>query len=138
MKTLCGMDGLEENYGSLTKEGQTLEENIPADGDKRGVPEDLDELKPQAIREFNALGIPDMPEVTELGELDGSYVNLEYCLPSGQKVKLLDDDSVYLGNQLEKPSGDRCYGLVADNDHLLVCEYGCIGSDPEIIVFKKR
>ena len=68
----------------------------------------------------------------------GAYVNLEYTLPSGQKIRLLDDKKVYLGYQLEKENSDRCYGLVADNHFLLVCEYGCNGADPEIIVYKKR
>ena len=38
----------------------------------------------------------------------------------------------------EKAGSDRYYGLVADNDYLLVCEYGCNGSDPEIVVYRKR
>ena len=28
----------------------------------------------------------------------GKYVNLEYQLPNGQKVKSLDDQKTYLGN----------------------------------------
>lgn len=79
-----------------------------------------------------------MPTVTNLCQLIGAYVNLEYTLPSGQKIKLLDDKKVYLGYQLKKENSDRCYGLVADNHYLLVCEYGCNGEDPEIIVYKKR
>ena len=39
---------------------------------------------------------------------------------------------------LKKANSDRCYGLVADDKYMLVCEYGCNGSDPEIIVYKKR
>lgn len=95
-------------------------------------------LKGPLIAEFNALGIPDMPEVTDLNMLLGSFVNLAYPLPNGQSVQLLEDDKCYLGNQLEKRGGDRCYGIVADEAHLLVCEYGEGGSDPEIILFKKR
>lgn len=53
-------------------------------------------------------------------------------------MKLLDDTKIYLGCQIEKAHGDRCYGLVADNSYLLVCEYGCNGANPEIIVYKKR
>ena len=55
-----------------------------------------------------------------------------------ERVKLLDDKKIYLGYQLEKINEDRCYGLAADEKYLLVCEYGCNGADPEIIVFKKR
>ena len=54
------------------------------------------------------------------------------------KRQLLDDTKIYLGYQVEKVNSDRCYGLVADNEYLLVCEYGCNGAEPEIIVYKKR
>ena len=96
------------------------------------------DLKEPLIAEFNALGIADMPEVTGLTALAGSYINLSYPLPSGQSVKLLEDDKIYLGSQLEQKRGGRCYGLAADEDHLLVCAYGEGGSDPEIIVYRKR
>lgn len=33
---------------------------------------------------------------------------------------------------------ERCYGVVADERFILVCEYGCNGADPEIIVYKRR
>lgn len=32
-----------------------------------------------------------MPKITELCQLCGSFVNLEYALQNGEKVKLLDD-----------------------------------------------
>lgn len=98
----------------------------------------ITELKNQLIAEFNGLGIPDMPAVTELYSLHGAFINLEYELPNGLKVKLWDDDRVYLGNQLEKTDSDRCYGIVADENFLMVCEYGCNGSEPDLILFKKR
>ena len=88
--------------------------------------------------EFNSLGIADMPIITTLCPLNGAYVNLEYPLSNGEKIKLLEDTRIYLGSQVEKADSDRCYGLVADDDYLLVCEYGCNGVDPEIIVYKKR
>lgn len=88
--------------------------------------------------EFNSLKIADMPAITSLCKLSGAFVNLEYTLLNGEKIKLLDDKKVYLGIQVEKSNSDRCYGLVADDDYLLVCEYGCNGSDPEIILYKKR
>lgn len=96
------------------------------------------ELKTQLIKEFNELGINDMPEITELYALVGGFVNLEYELPGGQKIKFWDDRRVYLGNQVEKKDSERCYGLTADENYLLVCEYGCNGADPEIIVYKRR
>ena len=95
-------------------------------------------LKKQLIAEFNALGIEDMEEVTGLNALHGAYINLQYTLPSGQKIKFWDDDRVYLGNQICKKNSNRCYGLTADENYLLVCEYGDNGSDAEIIVYKKR
>lgn len=89
------------------------------------------------IEEFNSLGIEGL-KVNDLNFLSGAYVNLEYCLSNGVRVKMLEDDKVYLGNQIEVPGKDRCYGIVGDADHLLVCEYGCGGTDPEIILYKKR
>lgn len=94
--------------------------------------------KAALMEEFNALGIADMPPVTELYSLNGAFVNLEYTLPGGQRVKFWEDSNVYLGNQLPKGSSGRCYGLAADAEHLLVCEYGENGADPEIVVFCKR
>lgn len=97
----------------------------------------LFDSKHQIIDAFNALGIDDMPKVKDLNELEGSFINLEYTLPSGQAMKLWKDDRIYLGNELQKSSGDRCYGLTADEHYLLVCEYGENGTDPEIVVFKR-
>ena len=84
-----------------------------------------------------ALGIPQL-RVSDLNLLNGFYVNLEYPLPNGGTVKLLNDADIYWGNQIERPGNDRCYGIVGDDRHLLVCEYGCNGSDPEILVYQKR
>ncbi len=95
-------------------------------------------LKKRLIDEFNALGIQDMGEVTDLNALRGAYVNLQYTLPGGQKIKFWDDDRIYLGNQICKKNSDRCYGLTADENYLLVCEYGENGADAEIIIYKKR
>ena len=94
-------------------------------------------LKERLIAEYNALGIEDMETVTDLNALRGSFVNLEYELASGQKMKFWNDNRIYLGNQICKKGSDRCYGLTADEHYLLVCEYGENGSDPEIIVYKK-
>lgn len=40
--------------------------------------------------------------------------------------------------QLRKKNSQRCYGLTADENYLLVCEYGEGGCDPEIVVYRKR
>lgn len=95
-------------------------------------------LKDQLIAEFNALGIEDMDTVTDLYALNGSFVNLTYTLPGGQTIKFWDDNRIYLGNQLCKHNSDRCYGITADENYLLICEYGADGSDAQIVVFKKR
>lgn len=89
------------------------------------------------VQEFNSLGIKDL-KVKDLNLLNGFYVNLEYPLPNGQSVKLLEDDKVYLGNQIEIPGSSRCYGIVADEEFLLVCECGCYGTAPQIVVYKRR
>lgn len=94
-------------------------------------------LKEQLICELNALGLDDMDKITSLYALHGAYINLSYLLPSGQQTKIWDDDRIYLGNQVEKKNSTRCYGIVADEHYLLVCEYGEGASDAEIIVYKK-
>ena len=99
------------------------------------------EFKRVLIDEFNALNIHGMDRVEELYPLVGKYVNLEYTLPGGQRVKFLSDDEVYLGNQpknLCDESGERCYGVIAGMGFLLVCEYGKDISDPEIVAFMRR
>lgn len=68
----------------------------------------------------------------------GSQPYGKAALCDGKLVGLLDDTKVYLGYQVEKQGSDRCYGLVADQQYLLVCEYGCNGADAEIVVYKRR
>ena len=104
-----------------------------------GGQEKFNEFKNQIINEFNALNIEGMPKVTELNALIGSFVNLEYPLPNGKTVKLLDDNATYLGNQLEcEFGGDKCFGIIANMDFLLVCTYEENGENPELILYKKR
>ncbi|MBQ7309625.1 MAG: helix-turn-helix domain-containing protein [Clostridia bacterium] len=103
-----------------------------------GGKEHLDAFKKQLMREFNDLHIEGMPEVTALSALVGAYVNLEYTLPNGKKVKFLDDGATYLGYQLESEFGGRCFGLVANMDFLLVCTYEENGEAPELVIYKKR
>ncbi len=93
--------------------------------------------KNKIIEEFNSLNIANMPAVTELFELKGEFINLEYDMPSC-KVKLLDNEATYLGAQLEQIGSDRCFGLIASDEFLIVCTYGAYGSDPQLILYKKR
>ena len=94
-------------------------------------------MKERLIKEFNKLGIEDMEEVTELHTGKGDFVNLDFPLPCGKSVKLWEDDKTYYINQLEKKGSTRCYGLTADENYLLVCEYGDGGSEAEIVIFKR-
>ena len=79
----------------------------------------------QLINEINNLHIDGLPRVDKLNALVGKYVNLEYTLPNGQKVKFLDDQKTYLGNQLE-------------SEFILVCTYEKDGENPELSIYKKR
>lgn len=79
-----------------------------------------------------------LPKADALYELCGEDVNLAYTLPSGEKVRFLDEKNVYLGTQLEFADLGVCYGVVADKSFILVCSYGVNGSEPEIVVYKRR
>ena len=104
-----------------------------------GCEENFNEFKKQLIDEFNALHIEGMPKVEKLNALVGSFANFEYRLPNGKSVKLLDDEITYLGNQLEcEFGGDRCFGIIANMDFILVCTYGENGANPELVIYKKR
>jgi len=107
---------------------------------KIGGKEKFEEFKKQIIDEFNTLlHIEGLPKVEKLNVLAGSFVNLEYRLPNGNFVKFLDDKATYLGSQLEcEFGGDRCFGIVANMDFLLVCTYEKDGENPELVVYKKR
>ena len=102
-----------------------------------GGKEKLEEFKAQLIHEFNTLlHIEGLPKVENLNELPGEFVNMEYTLPNGEKVKFLDDKQTYLGSQLEGET--KCYGIVANMDFLLVCTYEENGENPELVIYKKR
>ena len=105
-----------------------------------GGKEKFEEFKAQIIHEFNTLlHIEGLPKVENLNVLPGSFVNLEYRLPNGKTVKFLDDNATYLGSQLECAfGGDRCFGIVANMDFLLVCTYEENGENPELVIYKKR
>lgn len=94
-------------------------------------------LKNALIAEINALGIPGL-QVDDLNLLNGYYVNLEYPLANGSTVKFLKDNDVYFGTQIERENSDRCCGVAANRDFLLVCEYGCNGENPELLLYRKR
>ncbi len=99
----------------------------------------FDAFKQKLIDEINALQIEGMPKVESLNALVGKFVNLEYRLPGGMNARFLDDGATYLGNQLRSESGgDRCFGVIANTDFILICTYGADGADPELVLYKKR
>ena len=131
----CGMP-LEDCTTSRETDGNFNEEYCKwcyADGEytldiwKRyaeiGGKEKLEEFKQQLIHEFNTLlHIEGLPKVENLNVLSGEFINMEYTLPNGEKVKFLDDKQTYLGTQLEGEAG-MCFGIAAGLDFLLVCSY---------------
>lgn len=96
-------------------------------------------FKKQLINEINDLHISGMPKLEKLSALVGMYVNLEYPLPNGTKAKFVDDQTTYLGYQLESEfGGDRCFGILANMDFILICTYEAEGRNPELVLYKKR
>jgi hypothetical protein len=99
-------------------------------------------FKKELIDEINNLSVDGMSKIDNLFPLHGDFVNLEYLLPNGNNIKFLKDDEIYLGNQVECIFNDndikRCYGIVANTNFILVAEYGEDGTNPELIIYKKR
>lgn len=147
----CGMN-LEDCNISKETDGNFNEEYCKwcySDGDytldfwkqyiKIGGIEKFDEFKKQLIEEFNVLlKTEGLPKVENLNVLSGSFINLEYRLPNGNVVKFLDDKASYLGSQLEIDGSDRCIGIAANMEFLLICSYEENGQNPELVVYKKR
>jgi len=148
----CGMP-LEESNFSKETDGSVNEEYCKwcyADGDftldfwkqytKIGGEEMFEKFKEQIISEINKLlDIEGLPRLKNLNVLSGSFLNLEYRLPNGTFVKFLDDRASYLASQLECPFGpDRCFGIVANMDFILICTYEENGENPELVIYKKR
>ena len=147
----CGMN-LEDCNISKETNGDFNEEYCKwcySDGDytldfwkryiKIGGIEKLNEFKKQLLDELNVLLVMEgLPKIEELNVLSGSFVNLEYRLPNGEKVKFLDDKASYLGSQLEIEGLDRCFGIVANMEFILICSYEADGKNPELVVYKKR
>ena len=83
-----------------------------------GGKENYELFKKELINEINSLNITGMPKIDDLHPLNGSFVNLNYPLPNGKKAKKLDDNEIYLGNQVECVFNDgeiiRCFGILAN------------------------
>ena len=150
MESICGIDCNKCNYGKNKNCKGCLKANGCPFGKQcfiskyilTGGNESFELFKSKLIDEINDFNIPGMPKITELNPLNGAFINLSYHLPSGENIKILDDNDIYLGNQVECEFNDenyiRCFGIVANMNFILVSEYGLNGNHPEIIIFKKR
>lgn len=94
-------------------------------------------MKEHLLTEIQKLGIKEFNKLNSLNLLDGSYLNLEVELPNGIKAKLLDDNKKYYANQIDIENSDKCYGVAADEDFIIVYKYGCDGADAELIQIKR-
>lgn len=100
---------------------------------------EFDTFKAQLVKEINELQIEGMPKLEKLNALVGKYVNIEYPLSNGTKLKFLDDNTTYLGNQLESEIVDGLYfGVIANMDFILIATYEKDVQNPELILYKKR
>lgn len=145
MSTYCKADcskcGFKENCkGCIATCGSPFGGTcIAAECIKTGGIEAYNEFKEKLRAEINELlASIAVPAADCLYELCGEFVNLPYVLPSGQIVKLLNDKDIYLGAQIEFADMGICYGVVADKDFILICSYSVDGSEPEIVLYKRR
>ena len=150
MESLCGADCSNCGYGKNNNCKGCKETNGCPFGKQcfiakyilTGGKESFEIFKKQLIDEINDLNIPGMPKIDSLNALNGCFVNLNYPLPNGKFVRFLNDDEVYLGNQVESEFNNgeiiRCFGILANMDFILISEYGVNGDNPELIVYKKR
>lgn len=100
---------------------------------------EFEAFKEQLVKEINDLQIEGMPKLDKLNALVGKYVNIEYPLPSGVKARFLNDNTTYLGNQLESEIVDGLFfGVIANMDFIMICTYEKDVENPELILFKKR
>lgn len=106
MESFCGADCKKCGYGKNKKcKGCKQSDGCPF-GEKCmvakyiqiGGMENFNKFKQQLVEEFNRLNVPGMPEIKDLNPLNGAYVNLAYPMPNGYEMKILDDNSIYLGN----------------------------------------
>lgn len=94
-------------------------------------------FKNKLINEINNLNI-DHLHINDLNLLSSDYINLEYIFENGFKTKLLNDKDIYLGNQIEIPNDDECYGIATNGKIIVISKYGCNGCNPKLILYKIR
>lgn len=145
MSTICGTDCKKCPFSKDCKgcefkcDTNSGRRCIAAEYIKIGGKAMYEEFKNTLINEINQLlNAEDIPEISELYELSGNFVNLKYRLPCGENVKFLNDNHIYLGCQIEFADLGICYGVVADASFILLCSYSVDGSEPELITYKRR
>ena len=112
---------------------------VAAEYIKAGGLDAYNEFKKRLTDEINTLlAAEGIPPTDSLFELAGEFVNLEYRLPGGETARFLHDKNIYLGAQIEFAGLGVCYGVVADASFILICSYSVNGSQPELILYKRR
>ena len=106
---------------------------------KTGGKEAFDLFKQKLCEEINALSLDGLPTITDLNPLIGEFINLKYPLPNHLEVSFLNNQEIYLANQVTSPfSEERCFGIVANMRFILIVEYGIDGENPEILLYTRR
>ena len=90
---------------------------------KENTKERIIAYKNELIEEINNLNLDFILKIEELYPLNGIFVNIEYELHNGEKIRLLKDNNIYLWTQLPKADNSGYYGIIADNDYILVGKY---------------
>lgn len=107
-----------------------------------GGEKSFDSLEKELLEEINSLKVPGMPKIEKLYPLHGEFINLEYTLPNMKRVKFLEDDETYLGNQVESNFNDedikRYIGIVANMSFILICECDLDFNNSELLIYKRR
>ena len=99
----------------------------------------FEELKKHLITEINEANIEGMPKLEKLYALVGRDVNLTYPLPNGTNVKFLDDQTTYLGNQLQSEEDpNKYFGVLGCSAFFMVSRYKREGVNPELVLYRKR
>ena len=95
-------------------------------------------IRIEALNELNALGIKDMPEITELSLTSGARISREYAI-FGHRFRLLDDNASYWHTRVKKIGSDgRYYGVTCDHAHILVDESDEDGNNAKLVLVKER
>ncbi len=145
MKALCGADCESCGYGKGNScEGCVKSEGCPFgrqcfiyDYIKTGGKEQYEIFKSSLVKEINELSTDGMPQITELYELNGAYVNPAYPMPNGFEIKMLDNKDIYLGTQVESEYG-TCFGVVCNMDFILISEYDKNCENAQLVMYKRR